>query len=630
MRLSLSIVCAAFLCLALPAHGDKAWLEQFYDAMDGPNWTDDTDWKSDTVNFCSWKGITCRNGDLRSIVLVDNNLTGELIDLSTSVTSFRFLNLRGNDVTDVPDDLSSYQGLRTLRLSGSLSEIPDLTNLPSLRTLELSATSIVDFTSWPGFGNLNNLVLDGNDYQTLSWSGLPSLNSLTFTGSALTTLPAWGGLSATEINFSGNQLTTLPPWTGLTATTIDFSGNKIKTITSWADLPTGVILKLNSNKIETIPDTWEGLEDATELQLEDNFISTLPSTWEHVGPLMDFDLHNNLIKELPPTWEGLEGVVSLRLQLNRIRIIPNSWDHLGAAERILLNNNQIIAIPDSWVGLDGVTNLNLARNDIRGIIPADTRIDGLVVDLTRNELCGTLADSNTDVKATGGANWFNCDSGAVPTWCTDCSNRCRPGQAACCPDDQYLVQLDGYTGGECRYNCPRGTYQDADTYEICTPCTGRCETCFGPSEDECFSCNEGSFLQGTSCKDNCNGVSGTFGRNGVCVPCPFECAECDADGCTTCEEDFPLKNGGKCVRNCPSGTYEDNSSACQPCTNGCKECTSDTECLSCSDTSEYLNAGDQTCVTSCQGSTYTDETNKLCRACASVCTSCTGPSRNCN
>lgn len=46
--------------------------------------------------------------------------------------------------------------------------------------------------------------------------------------------------------------------------------------------------------------------------------------------------------------------------------------------------------------------------------------------------------------------------------------------------------------------CPDGFYGDEDSSE-CEECHADCDTCSGPEEDDCLSCEEGKMLESSLC-----------------------------------------------------------------------------------------------------------------------------------
>ena len=67
---------------------DRAALETLYDATDGPNWTDNTNWKTDAP-LAEWHGVTMFQERVWGIALHDNALTGSIPRDLAALTNVR-------------------------------------------------------------------------------------------------------------------------------------------------------------------------------------------------------------------------------------------------------------------------------------------------------------------------------------------------------------------------------------------------------------------------------------------------------------------------------------------------------------------------------------------------------------
>ena len=59
---------------------------------------------------------------------------------------------------------------------------------------------------------------------------------------------------------------------------------------------------------------------------------------------------------------------------------------------------------------------------------------------------------------------------------------------------------------------------------FCSPCEANCRTCYGPRQDQCASCVNGSFLLNTSCHGTCPPSHYPVGTE--CLPCYQNCLTC--------------------------------------------------------------------------------------------------------
>ena len=124
---------------------DRASLTALYNATDGPNWTDNTNWLTDAplsewagVNSLSFTGSEC----VTLLLLSGNQLSGEIPAELGNLTTLKSLGLEFNQLSgEIPAELENLTTLKWLRLSlNQLSgEIPaELENLTTLKSLGLS------------------------------------------------------------------------------------------------------------------------------------------------------------------------------------------------------------------------------------------------------------------------------------------------------------------------------------------------------------------------------------------------------------------------------------------------------------------------------------------------------------
>ena len=250
---------------------------------------------------------------------------------------------------------------------------------------------------------------------------------------------------------------------------------------------------------------------------------------------------------------------------------------------------------------------------------------------------------------------YNCIAGEK-TNCTQCSGT-------------YLY----YGNNTCLANCPDGYYKYGSECKICyqydpaNPTYERtCKTCTGGNSNQCATCLAGEYLFETSdkkcitpCPDGYWGNTDTP-RGGVCERCytaadsttiERDCATCDAGlntRCLSCNESTYLYTGNNtCLKVCPDGWYEHDSSTgnlCLPCyayTSAdpdyytCKTCDgpSKTECGSCHP-GTFLNESNTACVNPCPDGYWGDTSDYKCKPCHAAsssadvqrdCRTCFGP-----
>ena len=214
---------------------DRAALEALYDATDGPNWTDSTNWKTDAP-LGEWFGVTTDTDGRVTTVALDghdgvnrngNNLTGPIPPELGNLTNLTALTLAANDLTGpIPPELGSLTNLDSLFLSGNnlTGAIPaELGNLTNLTRLTLSINDLTGPIP-PELGSLTNVSRLRLDRNYLTGPIPPELGNLTnlrqlslFTNKLTGTIPPeLGNLgNLRRLELSGNDLTgPIPPELG--------------------------------------------------------------------------------------------------------------------------------------------------------------------------------------------------------------------------------------------------------------------------------------------------------------------------------------------------------------------------------------------------------------------------------
>ena len=132
-----------------PLSGDAATLAAFYNATDGPNWSDNTNWLTDAP-ISDWSGVTASNivnggavGEcvVKRLYISFDRLSGEIPAELANLAHLQYLNLKGNQLSGmIPIELGKIPNLRSLDLSDNQlsGEIPaELANLSNLVDLYL-------------------------------------------------------------------------------------------------------------------------------------------------------------------------------------------------------------------------------------------------------------------------------------------------------------------------------------------------------------------------------------------------------------------------------------------------------------------------------------------------------------
>ena len=164
------------------ASPDRAALMALYNATDGNNWTDSTNWGTDEP-LDQWHGV--RTDDAGRVVRLDvhvNNLTGSIPPELGTLTNLEFLRLYENNLTGrIPPELGTLTNLEELKLDNNNltgpipPELGTLTNLELLHLYRNNLTGSIP----PELGDLDNLKRLWVAHNNLTGSIPPELGSLT-------------------------------------------------------------------------------------------------------------------------------------------------------------------------------------------------------------------------------------------------------------------------------------------------------------------------------------------------------------------------------------------------------------------------------------------------------------------
>jgi len=154
----------------------------------------------------------------------------------------------------------------------------------------------------------------------------------------------------------------------------------------------------------------------------------------------------------------------------------------------------------------------------------------------------------------------------------------------CLQKDMFkLIESD-----ECVKTCPPKQWANTDL-GVCQLCNNICDTCFGPSSDNCYSCTSGLFYE-YECLSNC--PDGYFKDNDLkeCLPCSQNCLSCDGafNKCVQCKSGLSLDST---THRCVSGQQKAQQNSSFVCHENCQICQGprQTDCLVCNVNYKLLN-----------------------------------------
>lgn len=302
---------------SLPRLADSIALVQFYNVTGGPNWTNNTNWKS-SAPISSWYGVSVLGNRVSSINLPNNNLTGFISIAIVALNALREFDISGNSVEDNNNNLAAFltgkNQLAILNLSNNnfSGRVPlTLNRLPNLVYLNLSNNDFSEtLPSLEASNNIRAIYLSGNDFFgsiPTSYANFQSLLYLYLDSNRLSNgiQRITNSKSLQQLNLSANQ------FTGPIPTAL---GNIITLQQLWLN---------NNNFTGTIPSELGSLSLLQILGLNHNQLNgTIPSSFSGLGFLQRLNLRDNDI-------EGPLPAFLTTLSLNHLGLISNKFTFAG-------------------------------------------------------------------------------------------------------------------------------------------------------------------------------------------------------------------------------------------------------------------------------------------------------------
>ena len=370
---------------------DRAALVALYNATNGSNWKNNTNWLSKEA-IDQWYGVStdCLGRVIR-LHLRGNQLTGSIPAQIGALTNLVQMNLSDNQLRGhMPVELGNLTNLERLILQNNQLSGPvpvELGRLDKLEGLYLDRNQL----SGPiprELGNLSRLEFLYLHVNQLSGpipkelGGLANLESLLLYNNQLSgSIPQeLGRLERLELLFiSGNQLSGPIPveLTDLTRLkTLLLSGNRLsgpipKELGGLANLES---LMLSNNQLSgPIPDGLHLLASLRLLLLDRNELSgPIPEELGSLANLERLNFNNNrLTGPMPASLGSLTALERLDVSNNMLTgPIPASLGSLTKLEELWLHYNQLSGpIPEELGNLANLKYLGLVGNPLTGCIP---------------------------------------------------------------------------------------------------------------------------------------------------------------------------------------------------------------------------------------------------------------------
>ncbi|KAA3617349.1 MAG: T9SS C-terminal target domain-containing protein [Calditrichaeota bacterium] len=416
---------------------DSLALVEFYNAMDGSNWTGADSWLTSS-EISSWEGVTVTNDRVSQLNLYNKSLSGNIpsvIGSLTELTYLRFgydditgeipsevglldklqtLEVRNTEITKVPDEIGQLSNLVTLALhSNNITELPDVfANLDKLSNLYLYSNELT--TVPQSIGSLEKITylrLDNNNISSLPVElfNLETLTQLFINTNQLTSIPTEISnlTNLTYLNISYNNISTFPQelssLSNLTQLYLD--GMALTQIPSFVfDLSNLRTFSLSYNEFNSVPSELFNLTELTYINLSDNnFTGAIPDGFGDLTNLNSLYLYRNEFSgEIPSAIGNITNLVNLNLYGNQLSgQIPASLGNLSKLSNLSLYNNQLEGeIPDEINSLPNLRYLYIQNNQLSGTISSEiSNLENLYyLNLSNNEFSGTLPASFGDFK----------------------------------------------------------------------------------------------------------------------------------------------------------------------------------------------------------------------------------------
>ncbi|KAL2935275.1 hypothetical protein RDABS01_018393 [Bienertia sinuspersici] len=373
-------------------------------------------WNQHSSNHCTWQGISCNPNTFRvvEIDLSKSSLNGEISGNFSSLSELSSLDLSGNTLSVIPDDLNGCKSLKYLNLShNTIGGELNLSGLSSLEVLDLSVNKIRGEIrySFPAIcSNLRVLNLSANNF-TGSIDGCfdscpkleyVDLSANKFFGHVWHGLSKVKGFDVGENKFSGS----IYPWFfegNCSLETLDlsensFSGDFPGEISNCKKLSTLILAKNNFSG--RVPDSLGSISSLKMLILgANNFSRKIPETLLQCKNLQFLDLSSNKLgSDIPRILGRLTELRVLVLHDNSFSEGLNSSGvlRLPNLRRLDLSFNNFSG--DLPVGISKMVNLqflDFAYNHFSGKIPPEygSLNQLLALDLSFNKLSGSIPRS---------------------------------------------------------------------------------------------------------------------------------------------------------------------------------------------------------------------------------------------
>ena len=434
---------------------ERRILVTFYEATDGENWDQNTNWRSEHP-LNEWYGVrNDEKGSVTELQLMDNDLAGPIPPELGGLSALVRLELSGNQLSgSIPAALGTLDDLEVLNLSeNNLSgELPErIGDLSSLIMLDVSANAQLTGAlpvTLPRLDALDEFRYDGTALcvpeVTAVENWLAGLSVHRGTGQ-LCAPPTdrevledlYTALGGAQWANAGNWNTNAPleEWWGITldgqgrVSRLDLRGQGLN-----GALPSGIAsltylthLTLDGNSLDgPIPPELGTLENLMHLRaLSTALTGGLPRELGNLENLEQLDLSDNdLAGAIPAAWGNLGSLNELSLNTNRLSgPLPSELGRLSELHTLSIADNQGLSgeVPASFVNLEA---LRVFHADGTGVcLPADPSLQSWNDGLTTSSLplCAPPAEPALELSVSnlsvteGGTETYTVQLASEPT-----------------------------------------------------------------------------------------------------------------------------------------------------------------------------------------------------------------------
>ncbi|KAJ1267111.1 hypothetical protein BS78_07G031300 [Paspalum vaginatum] len=353
----------------------------------------------DSVDFCSWRGVTCGKALPFRVVSLELNslsLAGQLSSSLANLTSVTRLDL-GNNLFrgPIPEDLGTLPNLQDLMLASNNlgGGIPhSLATSSSLTLLNLTTNRLsgnIPASLFNGSSQLVSVDLGGNsfsghipDFPRMATLQILSLEKNNLSGSIPASLVNVSSLI--EINLGSNNL----------------GGSIPETLSQIQNL--SLVSLSENNLVGHVPAQFYNISSLVALDLSrNNLIGTLPSGQEFSLPNLEtFIMSGNSIEgSIPASLANASKLQWIDLSINSLEGPVPPLGSLSALSALILGSNflksDIGAFITSLTNCSNLTLLLMRDNRLDGSLPISVGNISLSLnrlDLGKNQIVGTLPE----------------------------------------------------------------------------------------------------------------------------------------------------------------------------------------------------------------------------------------------